>query len=151
MADYKIFSADSHVSEPTDLWVEDLDSGAITRLTSDGSPTSINGTSDWVYEEEFDLRDAFRWSPDGQSIAYWHFDSTGVEFFTLINDTDTLYPVTKTIPYPKAGTTNSAVTIGVIPAAGGETRWIALPGDPRDMYVPRVEWVPATGELMLPP
>ena len=49
-----------------DLYVEDLASGAITRLTSDGGPTSINGTSDWVYEEEFDLRDGFRWSPDGR-------------------------------------------------------------------------------------
>ena len=56
-------------------------SGEITRLTSDGSATIVNGTSDWVYEEEFDLRDAFRWSPDGKSIAYWRFDSSGVGEF----------------------------------------------------------------------
>src|SRR5262249_28874101 len=73
-----------------ELYVQALTSGAVTRLTSDGSATSINGTSDWVYEEEFDLRDAWRWSPDGKSIAFWHFDSTGVPLYTLIDDTDSL-------------------------------------------------------------
>jgi dipeptidyl-peptidase-4 len=132
-----------------DLWVEDLANGALTRLTSDGSPTSINGTSDWVYEEEFDLRDGFRWSPDGTRIAYWHFDSSAVPLYTLINTTETRYPVTTTIPYPKAGERNSRVQVGVVPAAGGATQWIELLGDPSQMYVPRMEWVPASGELVL--
>ncbi len=132
-----------------DLWVEDLASGAITRLTSDGSPTSINGTSDWVYEEEFDLRDAWRWSPDGKSLAFWHFDSSGVPLYTLVNTTDALYPTLTTIPYPKAGQTNSAVKVGVIDVAGGEPRWIELPGDPRQNYVPRMEWVPGSNELLV--
>jgi len=69
------------------LYVEDVASGAITPLTSDGSPTLINGTSDWVYEEELNLRDAFRWSPDSSRVAYWHFDSKGVGTFALINNT----------------------------------------------------------------
>lgn len=74
-----------------DLYVEELTSGTITRLTSDGSRTRINGTFDWVYEEEFDLRDGFRWSPDGTMIAYWQLDATGVRDFFLINNTDSLY------------------------------------------------------------
>jgi dipeptidyl-peptidase-4 len=53
------------------LYVEDLPSGTIRRLTSDGSTTIINGTFDWVYEEELDDRDGWRWSPDGKSIAFW--------------------------------------------------------------------------------
>src|SRR5439155_6219407 len=59
-----------------DLYVERLEGAApaITRLTRDGSPTRINGTFDWVYEEEFSLRDGFRWSPDGARIAYWQLD-----------------------------------------------------------------------------
>ena len=84
-------------------------------LTSDGSETTINGTSDWVYEEELGVRDGFRWSPDGQRIAYWQFDATGVGMFSLIDDTDALYPTITRIPYPKVGTTNSAVRIGVVP------------------------------------
>jgi len=133
-----------------DLYVEDLASGAITRLTSDGSATSINGTSDWVYEEEFDLRDAWRWSPDGARIAFWHFDSSGVPLYLLVNDTDSLYPKLTPIPYPKAGQTNSAVKVGVIEVGGdGPTTWIELSGDPREHYMPRMEWIPGTNELVI--
>jgi dipeptidyl-peptidase-4 len=60
------------------IYVEDLASGAIRALTRDGSDHIINGTFDWVYEEELDLRDGFRWSPDGRWIAYWRLDSSGV-------------------------------------------------------------------------
>ena len=112
-----------------DIYVERIDDGAITRLTTDGSDTTINGTSDWVYEEELGVRDGFRWSPDGTHIAYWQFDTTGVEIFSLINNTDTLYPVITGIPYPKAGTTNSAVRIGVVNVASRETRWMHTSGD----------------------
>ena len=123
------------------IYVERLEDGRVTRLTRDGSETTINGTSDWVYEEELGVRDGFRWSPDGKRIAYWQFDSTGVEVFTLINNTDTLYPVITRIPYPKAGTTNSAVRIGVVDADGGRTRWMKTPGDPRDTYIARLDWI----------
>src|SRR5207245_9343566 len=71
-----------------DLYVERLDNGALTRLTTGATQTLVNGMSDWVYEEEFDLRDGFRWSPDGRRIAYWQFDMSGVGTFLLINDTD---------------------------------------------------------------
>lgn len=123
-----------------DLWVEDVVTGALTRLTTSGSQDVVNGTTDWVYEEEFSLRDAFRWSPDGSRIAYWRFDMSGVGDFLMINNTDSVYSFTVPVQYPKAGTTNSAVTAGVIPATGGETVWLDLPGDPRDDYLPRMEW-----------
>jgi dipeptidyl-peptidase-4 len=123
-----------------DIYVESIDSGAITRLTSDGSETTINGTSDWVYEEELGVRDCIRWSRDGTRIAYWQFDSTGVGIFTLINNTDTLYPAITRIPYPKVGSTNSAVRIGVVDVASRETQWMKTPGDPRNTYLARLEW-----------
>ncbi len=130
-----------------DVYVERLD-GGITRLTTDGSATTINGTSDWVYEEELGVRDGFRWSPDSRHIAYWQFDTSGVGSFALINNTDTLYPVVTTIPYPKVGTTNSAVRIGVVAADGGATRWMRTEGDPRDTYLARLEWIDAQTVLM---
>ncbi len=64
--------------------------------------TIINGTSDWVYEEEFSLRDAFRWSPDGRSIAFWQFDTSRVPEFSMIDNTAALYPNVITFKYPKA-------------------------------------------------
>src|SRR5262245_24015882 len=125
-----------------ELYVERLSDSRITRLTSDGSDTTINGTSDWVYEEELNVRDGFRWSPDGARIAFWQFDTTGVGVFSLINDTDTLYPVVTRIPYPKAGTANSAVRIGVVDADEKHAmRWMKTPGDPRDTYLARVDWI----------
>jgi len=79
------------------LYVEDLRNGEITALTTDGSETVINGTFDWVYEEELQLRDGFRWSEDGQLIAYWQIDTDDVRQFTMINNTDGMYA--ETIPF----------------------------------------------------
>jgi dipeptidyl-peptidase 4 len=123
------------------IFVEMIEEGHIRQITADGTDTTINGTSDWVYEEELGLRDAFRWSPDGANIAFWQFDSTGVGTFTLINDTDTLYPETKKIAYPKVGTANSGVRIGVVNVESKKTRWMKTPGDPRDNYLARMEWM----------
>ena len=131
-----------------DLYVERLADGVITRLTSDATKTLVNGMTDWVYEEEFGLRDGFRWSPDGTRIAYWQFDMSGVGTFLLINDTDSLYPFTVPVQYPKVGTPNSAVRIGVVPAAGGATTWVQVPGDRRNTYLPWMEWA-GPGELMI--
>lgn len=131
------------------LYVEDLRSGQVTALTNDGSPTIINGTSDWVYEEELALRDGFQWSPDGRRIAYYQFDQSGVPEFALINYTDSLYPVITRYPYPKAGQINAAVRIGVVSAAGGPTRWIRTPGDPRNTYIARMDWAASADEVIL--
>ena len=130
-----------------DLYVQDLSSLEVVRLTDDESEYVINGTSDWVYEEEFGLRDGFRWSPDGRHIAYWQFDSEGVGIFYLIDNTDSIYPELTSIPYPRVGTTNSACRIGVIPTAGGDTTWFEPEGDPRNHYIPQMGWAESSGEI----
>ena len=131
------------------LYVQHLRSGKITQLTKDGSATTINGTTDWVYEEELALREGYRWSPSGDSIAYWQFDTTGVRDFLLINNTEGLYARTTPIPYPKVGEQNSAVRVGVIPATGGKTTWAEIPGDPREHYLAQMDWLPGGGELLV--
>ena len=131
------------------LFVQNLKDSKVRQLTYDGSHTIINGTSDWVYEEELDLRNAFRWSPDSKKIAFWHFDSSGVGEYPLIDYTDSLYPTIKMIPYPKAGSTNSAVSIGVVNAHSGKSKWIDVPGDPRNNYIARMEWAGNSSELVI--
>jgi dipeptidyl-peptidase-4 len=131
------------------IYVEDLASGRVRQLTDDGSDTIINGTFDWVYEEEFGLRDGYRWSPDGKRIAYWQLDSEGVRSFTLINNTDSLYPELTSFPYPKVGETNSAARVGVIRARGGKTTWLEIEGDSRQHYPVYVEWAANPDELII--
>jgi dipeptidyl-peptidase-4 len=135
--------------QENNIHVQDLATGAVSPLTTDGSRTTINGTFDWVYEEEFSLQDGFRWSPDGTRIAYWQLDATGIRDFLLINNTDSLYSFTIPIQYPKAGTVNSAARIGVVPASGGETVWMALEGDPRNNYPARMDWAASSDEIAI--
>lgn len=131
------------------IYIEDLATGTITQLTRDGSREVINGNFDWVYEEEFGLHDGWRWSPDGKRIAYWQLVADSVRDFTLINYTDTLYPIVTPIQYPKAGESNSAARVGIVAAEGGETRWLALEGDQRNNYIARMEWAASSDEVIL--
>ena len=132
-----------------DIYVEDLRSHEIKRLTQSDSPDVINGTFDWVYEEELSLRKGFRWNPDGTEIAYWQIDSHGVGAVTLINNTSGLYPKTTEIKYPKVGQQNSICRIAVVSANGGKPQWMAPPGDSRDHYVARMDWAGNSKELVL--
>ncbi len=131
------------------IYVENISNGSITQLTFDGSKTIINGTTDWVNEEEFSLRDAFRWSPDSKKIAYWQLDAEGIGEFLMINYTDSLYSYVIPVQYPKVGTTNSAIRIGVVSATGGKTTWVQDDDDPRNHYLPRMDWANNSDELII--
>jgi len=146
------FSNDSkkvaYVSEKN-IYVEDLESQVITTLTSDGYDNIVNGTFDWVYEEELKLRDGFRWSPDGKRIAYWQIDTEGIGTFNMINNIDSIYPKLIPIPYPKVGTTNPAAKIGVVNIDSKKTTWIDIPGDPRNNYLARMDWAKSSKEVIV--
>lgn len=138
----------AYVSE-NNLYVEDAATGRITPVTRDGNARIINGTFDWVYEEEFNCRDGFRWSPDSRYLAYWQSDTEGTGVFDIINNVDSLYPQIIHFPYPKAGTPNAAVKVGYVSADGGATTWIDIPGDARNHYLPRMEFIPGSNELFI--
>lgn len=131
------------------IFVENIKSGEITQLTHDGSESIINGTFDWVYEEELSCRDGFRWSPDGTQIAYWQSDTEGIGTFYMINNVDSIYSQLIPLPYPKVGTNNSAVKVGVINASGGHTKWFDVPGDPRNNYLARMDFIPNSKEVLI--
>lgn len=134
--------------QDNNIFVEDLHQHNITQLTEDGSDDIINGTFDYVYEEEFFIRNGFRWSPDSHTIAYWQLDSTDVPTFHMINNTDSLYPRLIPFKFPKPGEKNSSCRIGVVSAEGGKTRWFQVPGDPSDNYIPQMDWVGNSDEIL---
>ena len=123
-----------------DVYVEDIRSGEHRKLTKKSNANIINGTFDWVYEEEFQVRDGFRWSPDSKSIAYWQLDTSGVPTFTMINNTDSLYPKTIEFAHPKPGQRNASCRVGVVGVDGGKTKWMQIPGDASDNYIARIHW-----------
>ena len=137
------FSPDSrfvaYVSQHN-LYIEDVTTGQIRKLTADGSRKLINGTFDWVYEEEFGCRDGFRFSPDGKQIAFWQVDATRIRDYYMLNTTDSNYSQVIPVEYPKVGEAPSPVRIGVVTLSGGIIRWMNIAGDPRQHYLPRMEW-----------
>ena len=139
----------AYVSEHN-IYVEDLSGGDARCLTStNGTRKLINGTFDWVYEEELECRDGFRWSPDGQHIAYWQIDANQVKDYLMLNTTDSTYPFVVPVEYPVAGESPSPYKIGVIDVSTGANRWMDVPGDPRETYLPRMEWAANSNELIL--
>jgi dipeptidyl-peptidase-4 len=139
----------AYVSEHN-IYVEDLHTGQAKCLTStNGTRKLINGTFDWVYEEEVECRDGFRWSPDGEHIAYWQIDANQVKDYLMLNTTDSTYPFVVPVEYPVAGEAPSPYKIGVIDVSAGTNRWMDIPGDPKDTYLPRMEWAANSSQLIL--
>ena len=122
------------------LYVQDLTSGQITALTTDGNRKLINGTFDWAYEEEFACRDGFQWSPDSKRISFWQIDANQIRDYYMINTTDSIYSQIIPVEYPKVGESPSPARIGVIELANKKLTWLNIPGDPQQHYLPRMEW-----------
>jgi dipeptidyl-peptidase-4 len=138
----------AYVSE-YNIYVEDLATHTIKQLTTDGNRKFINGTFDWVYEEEFACRDGIRWSSDSKSIAYWQLDAGGTRDYYMINNTDSVYSRIIPVEYPKVGQSPSACRIGVIDIATAKTIWMKIDGDPREHYIVRLEFIPGTNEFLV--
>lgn len=128
-----------------DLYVLDIASKKETRLTTDGSASIWNGMLDWVYPEELDLGTAHWWSPDSKQIAYLQFDVSREHLYPH-TDALPIQPVSEPQRYPKAGTPNADVRVGVVPVSGGLTKWMDY-GESRDHLLARVYWTPDSRQL----
>lgn len=122
------------------LYVESLVNGKVRQLTFDTRDRCINGTFDWVYAEELSCEDGFRWSPDGTRIAYWNIDASKIRNYLMLNTTDSTYSFTVPVEYPKVGEDPSPAKIGVVDIRKAKTKWMDIPGDPRQNYLTRMEW-----------
>ena len=129
------------------IYIMNLSSGKEKALTKDGTANVLNGEFDWVYEEEFGLADAWRWSPDSKKIAFWRFDQTRVKEFNLINETY-LYNKVSKLKYPKVSGQNALIKIGVIDLKKRRTKWMDL-GKDEDIYIPRIFWTNSSSTLAL--
>jgi len=139
----------AYVSE-YNLYVEDITANTRQQLTMDGNRKFINGTFDWVYEEEFFCRDGFRWSPDSKQIAYWQIDARKTKDYLMVDLVDSIYPFVKPVEYPIAGEAPSPFRIGVVDVSNAQTKWMDIPTDPvLGSFVPRMEWVPTGNELIV--
>ncbi len=138
----------AYVSE-SNVYVEDLISGQTKALTTNGTRKFFNGTFDWVYEEEFACRDGIRWSPDSKAVLYWEINASDTRDYYIINNTDSVYSRIIPVEYPKAGERPSACRLGVVDITNGQTTWLNIPGDPREHYIVRAEYIPGTTEILL--
>lgn len=120
------------------LYVRNLDDNSLTQITTDGKQNEIiNGSTDWVYEEEFEVTKAFYWSPNGTKIAFLKFDETAVPEFTMQYYNGGTYPEPYTFKYPKAGEDNSKLGLYIYTLADQKTRTVNY-GDYE--YIPRMKW-----------
>jgi dipeptidyl-peptidase-4 len=134
-----------------DLFVADTQSGAVNRLTEDGSEEILNGYASWIYYEEILGRAghyrAFGWSPDSRRIAFMRFDQSRVPLFPLFEASGP-YGRLEMQRYPKPGFPNPGVKIGIISLADRKTDWVALPPEV-DHYLTILKWAPDGKKIYL--
>ena len=134
------------MSYDNNLFLYDFNTNEIYGITDDGKWNHIiNGTTDWVYEEEYGFTQAYAFSPDSREIAYLKFDESQVREFEMMRYDGELYNKAYRFKYPKAGDANSVVTLHVYDITTQKTRQIAV-GEEKDQYIPRIGYTPA-GEL----
>ena len=127
--------------QDNNIFIFDIASMQTKQITTDGEFNYIiNGTTDWVYEEEFAITKGFFWSNDSEKIAYYKFDESKVKQFSMTIYGD-LYPEEYVYKYPKAGEDNSVVEIYVYDLKSDKTNHIDM-GMNKDIYLPRLQWTP---------
>ncbi|MGC6478823.1 MAG: S9 family peptidase [Flavobacteriaceae bacterium] len=119
------------------LYVKDLSANTIQQITDDGSQHIINGTTDWVYEEEFGFVRAFVWDASSSQLLFMRFDETNVPEFSMDIYGSQLYPFPYTFKYPKAGEKNAVVSLHSYDLATTKVQSVSMASDDWE-YVPRI-------------
>ena len=129
------------------MYVYNFANATEQQLTNDatGDLGIFNGHGDWVYEEEWEVSQAWNWSPDSKYIAFWQFDESKVPDFQMTNF-EGLHSNIVHIPIPQVGDPNPQVKIGVIDVASGKKVWVTT-DETGDFYIPRIYWTSQPGLL----
>jgi dipeptidyl-peptidase-4 len=128
-----------------DLYRLELESGREQRLTDRGASTALlNGAADWVYEEELNVARSFWWSPGGDRILFIQYDTSPIPAFPITDELEAIAGL-EWQRYPKAGSSNAIVRLGVVGGAGATVSWV--PTGVEDGYLARAGWVPGGREL----
>ncbi len=124
------------------LYYITLDSLKEVQVTADGEFNKIiNGSTDWVYEEELYLTKAFFWSPDSKRLAFLKFDESEVRQYNLQYwDQGANYPRDYVYKYPKAGESNSKVSVHIYSLVDRKTAEVKVAVEDEDFYIPRINW-----------
>ena len=155
-----LFSPDSRYiafARDNNLFMKKLDFNTEIAITKDGEKGKIiNGTPDWVYEEEFEATRHFAWSPDSKLLAFTKFNETDIPEFSFQfykNTADAnelnLYPPLYQFKYPKAGGNNSKVSVCVYDDFNKTTLFMQLPENDQDFYIPRIRWTNSADQLAI--
>lgn len=155
-----LFSPDSRYiafARNNNLYMKKLEFNSEIAITKDGEAGKIiNGTPDWVYEEEFEATRHFTWSPDSKLLAFTKFNETDIPEFSFqlfknkVDEEDiNLYPGYLKFKYPKAGENNSKVSVCVYDDFNKTTRFMQLPDADKDFYVPRIRWTNSAEQLAI--
>src|SRR6476646_5704451 len=121
-----------------DMYVTNLSNHQEKRLTRDASEHVFNGHFDWVYEEEFGMAQAWKWSPDSRYIAYWQLNDSA-EPEVQISDYSGPHQDWEKLRIPQVGDSNATVRIGVVNVASGQNTWLDT-GERGEFYIPRIYW-----------
>ncbi len=129
------------------LWVASAATGEARELTTGGSEEILKGQLDWLYPEELDCQTAYWWSPDSSKIAYYQMDERPVTRYPILDMSSPLGATVYT-RFPQTGEPNPIVRVGIVPAGGGETRWMDT-GSDTNVYLPRVVWLPDSSRVAI--
>ncbi len=131
------------------LYCLDLKTSEVKQITSDGKTNEIiNGSADWVYEEEFSFAQAFHWNGDGTKIAFMRFDERAVPEFTMTNYRNELYPEYVTFKYPKVGENNAVVSAHIYDIKSTKTTKVKI-NSTEEFYIPRIKWTHSNDKLLV--
>ncbi|WP_010520232.1 S9 family peptidase [Aquimarina agarivorans] len=147
-----VFSPDgtkiAYVSN-NNLFYKDLITEKITQISTDGEKNKIiNGLSDWVYEEEFEIVTAFAWNATSNQLAYFKFDESNVPEYSMMLYKNGKYPEPETFKYPKAGEANSKLSVHLYSISAAKNTQIDL-SNFETYYIPRLQWTNNPDQLCI--